>query len=60
MAMEKKGLCSSCVNDKECTFLRKFPVLQCEEFTGCELKPTKTEKRAWKKIRFNEEPTIWE
>ena len=34
--MEKKGLCSSCVNDKDCTFIRAFPVLQCEEFIGDE------------------------
>lgn len=40
--MEKKGLCSTCVHDKECTFPRKFPVWQCEEFSGYELKPTKT------------------
>jgi hypothetical protein len=30
--MENKGLCDNCVNDKGCTFPRKFPVLQCEEF----------------------------
>lgn len=30
--MGKKGLCETCVNDKGCTFPRKFPVLQCEEF----------------------------
>jgi hypothetical protein len=30
--MEKKGLCQTCVNDKACTFPRRFPVLQCEEF----------------------------
>ncbi len=32
--MKKKGLCSTCVNDKECTFPRKLPVTQCEEFDG--------------------------
>jgi len=30
--MEKKGLCQTCVNDKDCSFPRRFPVLQCEEF----------------------------
>lgn len=30
--MVKKGLCETCVNDKDCAFPRKFPVLQCEEF----------------------------
>jgi len=40
--MEKKGLCSTCTHDKDCTFPRKFPVWQCEEFSGYELKPIKT------------------
>lgn len=31
--MGKKGLCVTCVNDKDCTFSRKFPILQCEEFS---------------------------
>gem|GEM_PF-1630599 len=31
--MENKGLCVSCVSDKTCMFNRKFPVLQCEEFS---------------------------
>jgi hypothetical protein len=35
--MEKKGLCHTCVNDKGCTFPRKFPVLQCEEFAEGEV-----------------------
>jgi len=30
--MQKKGLCTNCVNDKACTFPRRFPVWQCEEF----------------------------
>ncbi len=34
--MKNKGLCSTCVNDKECKFNRKFPVLQCEEFNDHE------------------------
>ncbi len=41
--MEKKGLCITCVHDKDCTFPRKFLVLQCEEFSNYEPKPTKTE-----------------
>ena len=32
--MKKKGLCSTCTNDKDCDFPRKFPVAQCEEFDG--------------------------
>jgi len=42
--MKHKGLCSTCVNDKDCTYSRKFPVLQCEEFSVCECKPTKIKK----------------
>lgn len=34
--MNNKGLCITCVNNKECNFLRKFPVLYCEEFSDCE------------------------
>ncbi|MEA2015117.1 MAG: hypothetical protein U9O59_00095 [Actinomycetota bacterium] len=30
--MENKGLCITCIHDKEC----KFPVLQCEEFSSYE------------------------
>jgi sporulation-control protein spo0M len=33
--MQKKGLCTNCVNDKTCTFPRRFPVWQCEEFEEC-------------------------
>ena len=58
--MEKKGLCSSCVNDKECTFPRSFPVFQCEEFVGYEPKLTKAEKVKREKIEFDEEPRGWE
>ncbi len=57
--MEKKGLCSSCVNDKECTFSRRFPVFQCEELVGYELKLTKARKVKREKIEFAEEPTVW-
>ena len=55
-----KGLCSSCVNDKGCTFPRRFPVLQCEEFTGYEPKLEKLKKLERKKMEFEEEPTVWE
>jgi len=47
--MEKKGLCSTCVHDKECTFSRKFPVWQCEELSGYEPKPTKAREKKRKK-----------
>ena len=47
--MEKKGLCITCENDKSCTFSRKFPVWQCEEFTTEKVKDTKLKKRKSKK-----------
>jgi hypothetical protein len=39
--MIKKGICSTCSNDKDCSFPRKFPVWQCEEFNGYEIKTTR-------------------
>lgn len=32
--MENRGLCNTCVSEKGCVFPRKFPVLQCEEFSN--------------------------
>lgn len=46
--MENKGLCMTCNNDKHCTFPRKFPVLDCEEFTNGKAKPER-QGRAVKK-----------
>jgi len=43
--MKNKGLCITCVNDKGCAFSRKFPVLQCEEFTNYESRPLKAKRR---------------
>ena len=34
----KKGLCSTCIYDKKCSFPREFPVWQCEEFSNDESK----------------------
>ena len=31
--MEKKGLCSTCVESKTCIYTKKPPVLECEEFS---------------------------
>lgn len=28
-----KGLCSTCVNEKDCGYTRKFPVHACDDFT---------------------------
>lgn len=61
MEKVKKGLCVTCINDKGCTFPRKFPVWQCEEFTGDEPKPTKIKKQRKSIISCaDEEPKIWE
>ena len=49
VAMKTKGLCSTCVNDKECTFPRKFPVWQCEEFTDVKPKTTKRKREKRRK-----------
>ena len=42
--MEEKGLCSTCIHDKDCAFSRQFPVWQCEEFSDYEPKPIKSKK----------------
>ena len=31
--MQDKGLCEICINDKDCTFPRRFPVLECKEYS---------------------------
>jgi hypothetical protein len=50
--MEKKGLCTTCVNDAVCNFPRKFPVLECEEFESVPPQPQKLRKAKRKKIKF--------
>jgi hypothetical protein len=32
--MEKKGLCTTCVEFKTCIFTKDLPVWQCEEFSN--------------------------
>ena len=34
--MQNKGLCVTCSYDETCSFPRRFPVLQCEEFSDNE------------------------
>jgi hypothetical protein len=55
--MIKKGLCSTCTNDKDCTFPRKFPVRQCDEFNGYETirRKTKINKKTKQKTRKHKE-----
>lgn len=31
--VENKGLCSTCVYDAKCVFVRVFPIMECEEFS---------------------------
>jgi len=38
---ETKGLCVNCVNEKDCTLARKYPVWECEEHSSDEAKPKK-------------------
>jgi len=40
--MGNKGLCETYVHDKECTFSRRFPVIECEEFSDHEPTEEKT------------------
>jgi hypothetical protein len=47
--MEKKGLCETCSNDKNCDFPRVFPVHQCEE-----LDDNKTKKKNIKKSKLKQ------
>jgi hypothetical protein len=32
--MEKKGLCTTCIEVKTCTFVKDAPIWQCEEFSS--------------------------
>jgi hypothetical protein len=43
--MKEKGLCVTCIHDNSCTFVRKFPVLHCEEFS------IKSNKKEFKKVK---------
>jgi len=48
--MLNKGLCLNCDNEKGCIFSKKFPVLQCEEFSqGSKEKVTARKKRVLSK-----------
>jgi len=60
--MEKKSLSSSCINDKEDTFRRKFPVLQYEEFWDYQLRLPKIKqlKQKCKKVESSEEQEVSE
>ena len=40
---EKKGICITCENDLKCSFPRKNPVWNCEEFKVIDVKVGKRE-----------------
>ena len=59
--MEKKGLCITCVYDKTCVFSRRFPVLQCEEFSDDGLRGrNKQTKLGSQSTRVRLQPTLQE
>ena len=58
--MQKKGLCITSANDKTCTFPRKLPVWQCEEFSEYVTEPTKPIDVKKKKIKATDEITAEE
>jgi hypothetical protein len=43
--MLNKGLCLSCDNEKGCIFAKRFPVLECEEFSQGKKEKTTAKKR---------------
>jgi hypothetical protein len=55
--MERKGLCSTCVQVKSCIFIKDSPVLQCEEFSSGNSVPTKFKKAKTKKFVSREVAT---
>ncbi len=57
--MQRKGLCLNCVNDETCTFPRRFPVVNCQEYE-CVNDQTPRELAQRKMMRLDEEPTVWE
>jgi len=56
----KKGLCITCVHDSDCSFRRKFPVLQCEEFYCGEPRPRQFKGAKQKKVKSGEKETARE
>ena len=57
--MQQKGLCFNCVHDSTCTFPRRFPVTECEEYE-CPYDQTPRKPSERKMMQFDEEPTVWE
>jgi hypothetical protein len=47
--MERKGLCTTCIEAKACIFVKEPPVLQCEEFSHGNHTPAKFKQAKTKK-----------
>jgi hypothetical protein len=55
--MERKGLCSTCVQVQTCIFIKDPPVWQCEEFSNGNNVPTNFKKAKTKRIVSREVAT---
>ena len=55
--MERKGLCSTCVQVGTCIFIKDPPVWQCEEFSNGNNVPTSFKQTKTKKIVSREVAT---
>jgi hypothetical protein len=55
--MEKKGLCSTCVQAETCIFIKEPPVLQCEEFSNGNNVTTNFKKAKTKRVVSREVAT---
>jgi len=55
--MERKGLCSTCVQVQTCIFIKDPPVWQCEEFSNSNNVPTKFKQVKTKKVVSREVAT---
>jgi len=55
--MERKGLCSTCIQSETCIFIKDPPVLQCEEFSNGNNVPTRFKQVKTKRIVSGEVAT---
>jgi hypothetical protein len=55
--MERKGLCSTCVQAETCIFIKDSPVWLCEEFSDGNNVPTRFKQAKTKRIVSREVAT---
>jgi hypothetical protein len=55
--MERKGLCSTCVQVETCIFIKDSPVWQCEEFSNGNNVPMNFKQAKTKRIVSREVAT---